>query len=960
MNINDKLYGFIIKSKETVAEQAGVLYLMEHESSGARLGYLEREDANKTFAIAFPTLPENDTGVFHIIEHSVLCGSRKFPVKEPFVELLKGSLNTFLNAMTYDDRTVYPVSSRNDKDFYNLTDVYLDAVFHPAMRENSKIFRQEGWHLEESEGTLSYNGVVYNEMKGAYSSPDELGMMALNRALFGGTAYGRDSGGDPKAIPSLSYGDFLAAHEKYYHPSNSYIYLDGSARLGEILPLIDSYLSEYERRDIKISFPKSEPRDAGETVIKYEAPEGEQRPRARLILGYVFSGFEDSKALLATTLLCDILAGSNEAPLKKALLDKGLAEEVSVYTNRTNTQTVIIEIRGIDEESKEKIKDITEKTVKELAEGGIPRDRLSATLNRIEFKMREADYGALPRGVANALSAYSSWLYGGSLAEALGYEETLAELRAELDSDYFERTLLSATLNSPHRASVLMLPDTEAGSKTESEEAERLSALKKSLTEEELSMLKEESAALAEWQASEDSEEALFKLPKLSLEDISPLPQRILTDKQSLDGAEILLHKIETNGIMYTTLYFNASDFDKEELTLLSVLSTVITNLPTESYEPLELKSAIKSSLGGFTATPSVISLTDGSGAAAPTLAVSASALLSKKQEIPRLLREVLLTSKFDRRDIIKKILLQLRALSEDALSSGADTLAIERIEAMTGVGGALNEYLTGFESFRKIAELANSFDATADAVIEKLSALAERIFLKRRLTVAVTGEGGEEYAASLIKLFPDGTAAPKTSLIQPLGKGSEGIAIPARVSHAALGATLQEARELLGPLRVARSILSYEYLWNSIRVRGGAYGTGFVTRRTGLLLFYSYRDPSPARSLECYRSCADYLRSLAADSTDLTKFIIGAIGEYDILTTPRSAAAQATSDILTGWSYERECELRKSMLGTTPESLIKVAELLERVTASPAVCVAGARAVLEKIPGVLENVLTL
>ncbi len=960
MNINDKLYGFIIISKENIKEQSAPLYIMEHEKSGARLAYLAREDSNKTFAIAFPTLPEDDTGVFHIIEHSVLCGSEKFPVKEPFVELLKGSLNTFLNAMTYDDRTVYPVSSRNDKDFYNLTDVYLDAVFHPLMLKNESIFRQEGWHIDISDGALSYNGVVYNEMKGAYSSPDELGMMELNRLLFEGTPYSRDSGGNPRAIPSLSYENFIAAHEKHYHPSNSYVFLDGSVRLDEILPLIDSYLSEYERKEISISFPISEARCAGESVISYEIPEGEERPRARLLLGYVFSDYKHSKELLATTLICDILAGSNEAPLKKSLLDAELAEDVFVYTNRTNTQTVIIEVRGIDEKNADKIKALTEKVIRELARDGIPRDRLTATLNRIEFKMRESDYGSLPRGVANALSAYSSWLYGGSLKEALGYEDTLDSLRAELTTDYFEKALLAATVEARHSASVLMLPDEDAGKRTEKEEAKRLSELKDTLTEEALTRLSSEAKALADWQASPDTEEAVAALPRLTLEDISAIPERTSTEVYEDGGARILLHSIDTSGIMYTTLYFNASDFDKNELTLLTLLSTVLTNLPTASYEPLELKSAIKASLGSLTLNPSVTTQTDGTGRATPMLAVSLSALLTKKDAVPALLSEILLSSSFERKDIIKKLLFQLRALSEDALASGADTLAIERVEAMTSGGGAMNEYLTGFESFKAIAELARNFDAEASSLAERLGALAARLFVKNRLTLSAAGIEDREYIRALVGMFPSGSYAPEYSAIAPLGKSNEGIAIPSRVSHAAMGTALMEARNMLGTLRVVRSILSYEYLWNNVRVRGGAYGTGFVTRRSGLLLFYSYRDPSPARSLECYRSCADYLRELAESGTDLTKFIIGAVGEYDMLTTPRSAAAQAASDILTGWSYEDECKLREGMLKTSAAELKLAAELLDKATEAGAVCIAGARGTLEKIPQVSENVLTI
>lgn len=955
MRLNEILYGFSVKSIENIPEAGGKLYIAEHVKTGARLAYLDRIDTNKSFAIAFPTIPEDDTGVFHIIEHSVLCGSENFPVKEPFVELLKGSLNTFLNALTYEDRTVYPVSSRCDKDFYNLTKVYLDAVFKPLMLKSPSVFRQEGWHAElQGDGSHKINGVVYNEMKGAYSSPDELAASELSRLLFPSGPYSKDSGGNPEKIPSLSYESFVGFYKKYYHPSNAYIYLDGSVRLDEILPLIDSYLSEYERCDISPSFESELAKGLRSSTVKFAVSE-DADSKPLFLLGSLFSDFSNPTELLATKILTSTLTDSNESPLKKAILDKGLAEEVSIYTNTSRYQTVIIELRGVEEKRRDEISSAVESVIRSIANDGIDRSSLLATINRTEFKLRESDYGSLPHGVANALSIFGTWIYGGEPHDAFKFEDALREIRAKLDTDYFEKLLLSATVDSPSRANVLAIPDADGNARREREEKERIDSLVSSLTKEEYQALLDETKKMQEAQEREEGQEALSKIPVLELSDISALPDEIRTRDFTVSGARFLHHDIKTDGIMYTNLHFNASDLKEDELVLLTVLTASLTNLPTESYSVLGLRTAIKENLGSFGVSPTaynILSEKDGAGA---SLVVSVSVLESKKRSLISLLSEVLCKTRYDSRELFKKTVFQLRSVCEDTLSSSAETLAFSSCRAMICKSGAINEYISGLKSFGYIKNLADNFNEAWEGELRKLSDLAKRLFVKERLVGSVSGECEDEFFAALANIFPSGSTAPKMSSVLPLK--SEGVGIPtgAGVAHTALGLLLPEARDMLGALRVVRSILSYEFLWNEVRVRGGAYGTGFGARRNGALEFYSFRDPSPQKTLECYRRCADYLRAVARSGDDLTRFIIGAVGDYDLLTTPRSASAQAAADVITGWRREDEIKLREGILKTAREDLLKAADIIEKASLSSALAVAAPKDTLKKIDKIVK-----
>ena len=955
MEINESYFGFNLKSKRVIYEVSGTLNVFEHEKSGARLCYLEREDENKTFAIAFKTPPKDSTGVFHIIEHSVLSGSRKFPVKEPFVELLKGSLNTFLNALTYEDKTVYPVASRNEKDFFNLTEVYLDAVFHPLMLEDEAIFYNEGWRYEYSEGgELTYNGVVYNEMKGAYSSPDELAVSSLNKALFTGSIYEYDSGGDPEEITRLSYEDFVNTHKRYYHPSNSYIFLDGSLDIEKALGLIDSYLSEYERKEMNIADTPAAPRDAGVIKIPFE-PTGDGE-EARVISASVVADCNKPEMLVATSVLLNSIAGANDSPLKKAMIDEGLCEDVSVFTNTALMQTVMLEYHGVRPEYAEKILARQNEILTTLAEGGLDMQTVRANLDRLKFRYREKDYGSLPKGVAFAFSVYGVWLYGIDPAAALCYEDTLEYLYSRLDSDFYFSVLRDMLISTHHRATAILVPDKTCRERKEELLKNSLAKIDKEMSREDKDKIKRIECLVKERNESEDSPEALASLPTLKLSDINLSEKENFTHVISKDGAKILHHKLETEGIMYTELYFSVHDLDENELSLLPVLSSVLANSDTENYTESELKNKIRSSLGSFSIIASAIPDAHDTSLATPYVTIHTSALIENRDELIHLIGEVLTKTKFTDVRNIKKILLQIRSITEESILLGADGVAMERVDSALCACGATQEKISGLFAYEKIKEYIRDFDSRGETFAKRLSELSERIFIKERLTVGCTG-CDEQTGRDIAELFPSGNIG-NIIKFEKSGIRMEGISLPLEISHTAFGIFSEKIPSHIGALRVARNILSYEYLWGEIRVKGGAYGTGFTARRHGTAIFYSYRDPSPDGSLKCFLKAADFLTDFAMGEPDLAKYIIGAIGEYDIIQTPRAKATAATINHLACRDAMDEKKIREDILTTSCASLLEVAELIREALVHSSFTVTANDGILDSVCGIGDNII--
>ena len=961
MKINEKLHGFRVCDIVDIDEIQARLYKMKHEKSGARLLFLEREDENKTFSIAFKTIPEDSTGVFHIIEHSVLCGSEKYTVKEPFVELLKGSLNTFLNAMTFPDKTMYPVASRNDRDFLNLVSVYLDAVFHPMILTEPKIFAQEGWHYEiDSEtGALTRSGVVLNEMRGAFSSADEVASYHIKEMLYPDTCYRYESGGEPEHIPELTYESFRDAHKKYYHPSNSEIFLDGSVKLDEALPLIDSYLSEYDAKDGEFIIPDQAPITPKSREIYYEiSPSESPKDKTKLVISYLSSRFDEQEKNVAISVLLDAVASSNESPLKKAIIDSGLCEDMNfIPLDSIKQNSVSVDFRNVKDGKCDELCALFNDTVKKISEDGIDKKMLEASLNSAEFRMKERDFGTLPAGIIYAMSTLETSLYGGEPSLNLSYGKSFKALREKLDTGYFEELLKSLFIENGHKATLIMLPSPTLGETKAKEEAEQLKKIKDSLSEEELSDIGMRDAELKAWQQMADTKEDLDKIPQLTLADISDEVERIPQEIAETDGVRVLNQNVATNGITYVEMFFDASDLNEAEIFDLRLLVSLFENVRTEKRSAIELQNLIKRELGSFDA-----------GAAPLTrknetklyLSITASALEAKKQSITDIAEEVLYSSVYTDKDAVRNIVKQLKIASEESFVSSGHHAGFRRATAYVNTESAIKEYYSGYEAHKLLKELDGGFDEAFPALASRLSALAGRIFTRERLTVSLTGKPDAKFVKSLISVIKSGDKVNPVCKISPLGIRREGIVIPAQASYAELAANLPCLGENMhGSMNVVRSLLSYGYLWGAVRVQGGAYGVGLIVRNNGNVGFYSYRDPSPERTLGCYREASAFLREFAESGDDITKFIIGAIGDVSPLKTPKLKGMIGAANYLRGITYEDECRTRKEMLSTSPADLLKIADVIDKICEQNAVCVIAGKDKLDSCKS-LESILEL
>ena len=944
MNINDKLHGFVFEKGEKIEEISATLWQARHEKSGAKLLFLDRKDDNKTFAISFKTIPEDDTGVFHIIEHSVLCGSKKFPVKEPFVDLLKSSVKTFLNAFTFPDKTMYPVSSRCDEDFYNLIDVYMDAVLHPLAIEKPEIFMQEGWHYElhEGEDEMRYKGVVFNEMKGAYSSVDEIECEYMTKLLYPDVTYGKDSGGNPAFIPSLTFEDFVNAHKKYYSPENSTIILDGTVDLDKTLSLLDGYLAEYGK--LGVSFEVESQSDVGAVYDEkfYEIAEGEsEEGKARLSLGFKEFSYFEKRESLALAIAIDAIAGSNEAPFKRAMLETGLIEDIyfSPY-NGIKDSSLILTMKNLKAENAKPLAEKALSLIREITEKGIDKEALTASLNRLEFKIREQDGAGYPLGIAYAIALMEFELYGGNPAEGLRFEENLRFLRDEAQgSGYYEDILKRVMLESKSQATLLLLPKSTLGEERRRAEEDKLSAVLNGLTEEEIQDIIAKTLRLEKWQTSEDGEEAKATIPKLKLSDISSKPEELSIIDYKIGENTVVYTDVNSRGISYITLVFDVSDLSGEELFYLSLISELQENLDTESYKASELQNKLKSALGSYSSA--VFASGNREGAKA-YFRISIAALNSKKREALPLLSEMLYTSDFSNHGSISKIIKQIYISAKESFASMGHVAALGRAAAYISEESAASEYIDGLESYYMIKRLASEYSKDEGALEATLRSLCEKVFVRERATLFLAGDDDRDFAKDFLDILKSGEPSGEFK-IKPFGILNEGIAIPARISYAALVLPSEiSCVRPHGSYLAVRNLLSYGYLWNEIRVQGGAYGAGFVARPNATVGFYSYRDPSPERSLDIYLGAAEHLRELCQTKCDLTDCIISAVGDSDPIFTPKVAAATAFTTYLRGESYADRLRQREELLATTSADLKRIADALSLAADKAAYCVIG------------------
>ncbi len=946
MNCGQTLFGFAVKRIRPIEELEGTFYELEHIKSGAQLVWLSRAEQNKTFMVGFQTLPENDTGVFHILEHSVLCGSKRFPVKEPFVELVKGSLNTFLNAMTFPDKTVYPVSSRNETDFFHLMNVYMDAVFAPAIYSNPNIFKQEGWHYElhEGETTPTFKGVVFNEMKGAYSSVGDVIISGLNGMLFPDNCYGYESGGFPPKIPQLSYEKFIETHKRFYHPSNAKIFLDGDMPIERVLEWLDKeYLCTYDRRELDFALQMQKPVARQQKTNTYAISASEDpSERAYYSTAMIAGDWSEKEKMVALSVLCSYLTGSQTSPLKAAILENGLGQDVSLELNDYIAQPfVTLLVENTREENFEKIEKKVHDTLTALAENGLDRKELLAWLNRSEFQHREKNE---PQGVELGIESLRSWLYGGDPALYLSYGDTFASLHEKLDTDYFERLLKDVLLDETHTVILHTLPSATKNEEDEKEEKARLAAEYASWDEEKKREIIAQTAALEQWQQTPDTLEQLASLPHLKPSEVDPKPQELQVKVENIAGVTVLRQKSAARGVDYLNLYFALSDCMLEDYPRLSLMCSLLGNLSTAHYDAQTLQREIKTHLGSLSFTVEAFASADSQKICKPFLTISCSVLDKKAEEAVRLISEIILSSNWNDPQRIKQLLLQMEiGLRQKIMTGGRQYVAL-RVASHLSAEGSVLDASSGYRCYCWLHSLAADFERQSDAVIAKMEQLQQTIFCKHRLTFGTAGELTNALVEKFAAGLPEGEKVELQAAYQPqyLEK-KEAIVVPSGVSYAGMGASYESLGVLpTGDWRVLETLLSYQYLWNEVRVQGGAYGTAFTTRNRGTVSMTSYRDPNPMRSLAVFGKSDQFIREFCESSADLNTLIIGAISDSEPLLSPKGQAAAANSNYWRGISYEDQCKTRTELLQTDKAGLLKFADIIKQLIADASVCVVG------------------
>ena len=957
MKTNELLYGFRVVSERESRELGGTLWELRHEKTGAPLYWTDNGEENKLFCVTFKTIPEDDTGVFHILEHSVLCGSEKFPVKEPFLDLLKSSMNTFLNAFTAPDHTSYPVSSKNEQDFMNLVEVYLDAVFRPAILREPSIFLQEGRRIDFGKHEPEYNGVVFNEMKGSMANDAVLLDRALRRALFPDTCYGFVSGGLPEAIPELTYEAFIAAYKKFYHPSNCIIYLDGAVPTDRALPLIASYLDSYERDDTVHEIAMQPPVAARRIEAAYEIGAGESAEnRTLMAFGKHVGRFDDRKKLAALEILDAYLFDSNEAPLKKALMSEGLARDARFSVYLWNKQPYCsLSLRGTEAEHRDALMDALHTAAAQLLEKGLDPEELNAAIDNMELSNREMDE---PQGLERSELLLLSRLYGGDPLLYIENDALIADLRAAVGTDYYADLVREYFISEEHLVEAVLRPDPEKGRKDREKEKARLRAFLDSTPPQELSEQKELFRRFRLWQDTPDSDDARKTLPSLTLADVEPLPEKIDTqDMTGVDGGAYLFHQYKTNGLSYISLYFNASDLPLDRIPALSFAAGLLGELPTEKYSVPALQREMKRLLGSFSASLSELPAPKG-GERVPEnaqvfLRVDFSALSSRLDEAIALVEEILLRSDLGGADRIKKLLSQRREQLFRAICSSGNRSAVYRALSPYSAEYTVRDASSGIGLYRYLKALDEQYAERAGEFRETAQSLLARALRRGRLTASETAEEFHGQALRFYDLIPDGgEPAPVCGRFElPEKERKEAFVIPGGVSYAAQCAGLDALdSEYDGGMTVLSSILSYDYLWNEIRVRGGAYGCRCSLSQTGGVQFTSYRDPKPGRSLDIYAAASDYIRAFCASEDGIENYIISSVAGTQPLLEPSEMGAVGDQLRLRNETYEDRCLKRRQMLELKKEDLLSYCGMFDRAAEKGARCVIGAKTAVDAL----------
>jgi Zn-dependent M16 (insulinase) family peptidase len=964
-------HGFRFEEEKDIKELNASAKLFFHEKSGARLLYLQNDDDNKVFSISFRTPPPDSTGVPHIMEHSVLCGSRKFPVKEPFIELAKGSLNTFLNAMTYPDKTMYPIASRNDKDFVNLMDVYLDAVFYPCIYEQPETLMQEGWHyeLEDRDQPLTYKGVVYNEMKGAFSSPEQVLFRKIQESLYPDTPYGNESGGDPDFIPDLTQEQFEKFHRKYYHPSNSYIYLYGNGDMDAHLRFInDEYLQNFDRIQVDSEIPEQPAfREMRKVVVDYSiSREDNPADKTYLSLNYSIGRSTDPFLYLAFNIIEYLLLENPAAPLKKALLEAGIGKDVfGSFSNYTLQPSLSIIVKDANESDADTFRQVTENTLRNLISNGIDKRLIEAAINFREFRLREANFGGRPKGLVYGIRCMDSWLHGEDPTVHLYFEDTLAQIKKALTEPLFEELIEKHILNNPHSSMVIVKPKPGLAEQRDKEIHEKLQAYKAELSDIQIDEIIHNTRELKRKQSEPDSPEALATIPMVELSDIEPKAEVLPWEEKEESGVKVLHHPIFTNGIAYVNLWFDSSAVPMELIPYAGLLVNVLGEIGTGKYDYEELSKEINIHTGGIDYSIQALALNGKDGEFIPKLMVRAKALVDKLPKLMELLGEIVNGTQFRDTKRLKEIIQEGRSRMEMIINQSGHMMALNRLSSYFSPAGKYTELNSGISFYRFLSDLERSFESRKDDLVEKLQKASELIFRKNSLVTGITLPD-EDYP-KFAEQFTGFANSLKVQEVSPapfdfrVSAENEGLMTPSKVQYVAKGYSfIKTGCNYKGTLQVLRTIANLDYLWNRVRIQGGAYGVSLNFTRSGMMLFSSYRDPNLKETLAAYDNISEYLASFEADEREMKKYIIGTVSRLDAPLTPQMKGERADINYFINLPQSEIQRERDEILNTTAEDIRALAAMARDVMKNQYICVLGGEGKIKQNKDLFKNLINV
>lgn len=970
--VNENYSGFKLLEEKKINDISSTVRSFVHEKSGAKLVSIENSDDNKVFSISFKTLPDNSTGVFHILEHSVLCGSRKFPSKEPFVELVKGSLNTYLNAATYPDKTMYPVASKNDKDFRNLMDVYLDAVFYPNIYKYPEIMEQEGWHYEINDKgeELRYKGVVYNEMQGVYSSPESLLFRGINANLFPDTPYAFDSGGNPDEIPNLTQEQFINYHKKFYHPSNSYIYIYGDMDIEENLKFIsENYLNNFTKLDLDIEiYPQKPFHEMKETFINYPiSNEESETDKTYLSLNFAIGDVKDRELYLAFDLLEDMLLETSASPLRKALIDSDIGKDVfGIYNNGSLQTSLSIIVKNSNEDKKEIFKSVVFEALKDIIENGFDKELIEAVLNSKEFELKESDYSSYPKGLAYCEKVMNSTLYGGSPFQNLEFNQVLNKIKQNAYNGYFEKLIEDYILNNKHSVLFMVAPEKHLSEKKLKEQREKLDEYKKSLSQEEIEKLIKENSILIKRQSSPDSQEDLEKIPLLSIQDVNKKLDTYNTVVEEKEDYKILYTDLITNGIDYIDFYFDSSYVNQDQIPYITLLSYLLGKVDTENYSYEELSNEVNKDTGGIDFNAEAYSDMKQTEIYYPKFIVKGKSLHYKLEDMLKLVFEIIKSSKFDNNKRLKEIISELKSRIEMIIVSGGHRIASSKLSSYYSQIGKYVDNINGFTFYKFLCNVEKTFDTKSDKIIEDLIKVSENIFTKGDLIVNIgySKENYKEISEIIENIISDKLKSNFKDRINykfDLSKENEALVTSSKVQYVSKGYNFSEfGFKYSGKLQVLRTISNYDYLWNNVRVKGGAYGVFINFRRNGNMSITSYRDPNLKETIEVYDDFYKYIENFSADKREMTKYILGTISALDTPLTNSMICDRQISLYISRISDEFLQREREEILETNVEDIRNFAPLIKQCMAENCICVLGGKEKIQQNSNLFANIINV